>query len=102
MILAMDLIPPTIISPTMIAWAYYGIKGWTYLFGESKTKEKTFGVIFCIFIVIGASIKLDTVLEFADAMIFIMALPNLIGLYILAPEVKKDLRAYMAKLKAQN
>ena len=41
-------------------------------------------------------------LEFADAMIFIMALPNLIGLYILAPEVKKDLRAYMAKLKAQN
>ena len=87
---------------TMLAWAYYGIKGWTYLFGESKTKEKTFGVIFCVFIVIGASIKLDTVLEFADAMIFIMALPNLIGLYILAPDVKKDLIAYMAELSAQN
>ncbi|MBL6761899.1 MAG: alanine:cation symporter family protein [PS1 clade bacterium] len=86
---------------TMLAWAYYGIKGWTYLFGESKTKEKTFGVIFCIFIVIGASIKLDTVLEFADAMIFIMAIPNLIGLYILAPDVKKDLAAYMQKLQTQ-
>ena len=72
-----------------------------YLFGESKTKEKTFGVIFCIFIVIGASIKLDTVLEFADAMIFIMAIPNLIGLYILAPDVKKDLAAYMQKLQTQ-
>ncbi len=86
---------------TMLAWAYYGIKGWTYLFGESKTKEKTFGVIFCIFIIIGASIKLDTVLEFADAMIFIMAIPNLIGLYILAPDVKKDLAAYMQKLQTQ-
>jgi AGCS family alanine or glycine:cation symporter len=34
-------------------------------------------------------------LEFADAMIFIMAIPNLIGLYILAPDVKKDLAAYL-------
>ena len=86
---------------TMLAWAYYGIKGWTYLFGESKAKEKTFGLIFCLFIIVGASIKLDTVLEFADAMIFIMAIPNLIGLYILAPDVKKDLTAYMGKLRVQ-
>ena len=48
---------------TMLAWAYYGIMGWTYLLGESKANEKTFGVIFCVFIVIGASIKLDTVLN---------------------------------------
>ena len=86
---------------TMLAWAYYGIKGWTYLFGEGKAKEKTFGLIFCLFIIIGASIKLDTVLEFADAMIFIMAIPNLIGLYILAPDVKKDLISYMGKLRMQ-
>jgi AGCS family alanine or glycine:cation symporter len=57
--------------------------------------------VFCLFIIIGASIKLDTVLEFADAMIFIMAIPNLIGLYILAPDVKKDLTAYMETLKAK-
>ena len=86
---------------TMLAWAYYGIKGWTYLLGEGKNKEKVFGLIFCLFIVIGASIKLDTVLEFADAMIFIMAIPNLIGLYILAPDVKKDLDAYMKALAAK-
>jgi AGCS family alanine or glycine:cation symporter len=34
-------------------------------------------------------------------MIFIMAIPNLIGLYILAPDVKKDLTAYMETLKAK-
>ena len=82
---------------TMLAWAYYGTKGWTYLVGEGKNKERAFGLVFCIFIVIGASIKLDTVLEFADAMIFIMAIPNLIGLYVLAPDLKKDLDVYFNK-----
>ena len=86
---------------TLLAWAYYGVKGWTYLVGEGKTREKAFGLIFCVFIVIGASIKLDVVLEFADAMIFIMAIPNLIGLYILAPDVKKDLQAYWASVSEQ-
>lgn len=79
---------------TMLAWAYYGTKGWTYLFGEGKGKEISFSVIFCIFIVIGASVQLSAILDFADALIFVMAIPNLIGLYILAPEVKRDLKVY--------
>ena len=24
---------------TMISWAYYGLKGWTYLFGEGRINE---------------------------------------------------------------
>ena len=84
---------------TMLAWAYYGIKGWTFLVGEGKLRERAFGVVFCIFIVIGASIQLSVILDFADALIFVMAIPNIIGLYILAPDVKKDLQVYMAKLK---
>ncbi len=82
---------------TMLAWAYYGTKAWTYIFGESKNKERLFSLIFCIFIVIGAAIKLEAILDFADALIFVMAIPNLIGLYIMAPEVKQDLKTYWAK-----
>lgn len=85
---------------TMLAWAYYGTKAWTYIFGEGKGKERLFGLIFCIFIVIGAAIKLDAILDFADALIFVMAIPNLIGLYIMAPEVKQDLKVYWAKHKS--
>jgi len=81
----------------MLAWAYYGAKGWTYIVGEGRGKELIFNVIFCIFIVIGASIQLKAILDFADALIFVMAIPNLIGLYILAPEIKRDLEAYWAK-----
>jgi len=82
---------------TMLTWAYYGTKGWTYVFGEGRGKEMVFSAIFCVFIVIGASVKLEAILNFADALIFIMAIPNLIGLYILAPEIKQDLKVYWAK-----
>ena len=91
-----------VVSYILVIWWITDFKlRWTYLFGKSKAKEKIFGLIFCLFIIIGASFKLDTVLEFADAMIFIMAIPNLIGLYILAPDVKKDLTAYTDKLRVQ-
>ena len=83
---------------TMLAWAYYGTKAWTYIFGEGRRKEYIFSLIFCIFIVIGAAVKLDAILSFADALIFVMAIPNLIGLYIMAPEIKRDLKAYLDKL----
>lgn len=83
---------------TMLAWAYYGAKGWTYIFGEGRQKELIFNVIFCVFIVVGASIQLSAILDFADALIFVMAIPNIIGLYILAPEIKRDLQAYWAKV----
>jgi AGCS family alanine or glycine:cation symporter len=31
---------------TMISWSYYGMKGWTYIFGESKIAEAVFKLIF--------------------------------------------------------
>lgn len=34
---------------TMISWSYYGLKAWTYLFGEGKTTELVFKVIFCLY-----------------------------------------------------
>ena len=85
---------------TMLAWAYYGTKGWTYLFGENKSMTLLFSFIFCVFIVIGASVQLKAILDFADALIFVMALPNILGLYIMAPEIKKDLKDYRARIKA--
>ncbi|MGR3518926.1 MAG: alanine/glycine:cation symporter family protein, partial [Roseovarius sp.] len=55
---------------TMISWSYYGLKAWTFLFGEGKGKEVTFKVIFCIFVVIGAAANLGPVIDFSDAAIF--------------------------------
>ncbi|MFN0262944.1 alanine/glycine:cation symporter family protein [Tepidamorphus sp. 3E244] len=85
---------------TMISWSYYGLKAWTYLFGEGKTKEIVFKVIFCIFVVIGAAANLGPVIDFSDAAIFAMAVVNIIGLYFLMPIVKRELDSYLSRLKS--
>ena len=85
---------------TMISWSYYGLKAWTYLFGEGKTKELVFKVIFCVFVVIGAAASLGPVIDFSDAAIFAMAVVNITGLYFLMPVVKKELASYLSRLKS--
>ena len=80
---------------TMISWSYYGLKSWTYLFGRSKATEITYKVIFCMFVIIGAAMSLGAVTDFSDAMIFAMSFPNLIGLYFLAPIVKREMKAFL-------
>lgn len=82
---------------TMISWSYYGLKGWTYIFGESKIAEVIFNIIFCTFVALGCMMQLGAVLDFSDAMVFLVAVPNVIGLYVLAPVIKKELHAYQAK-----
>lgn len=79
---------------TMISWSYYGLKGWTYIFGESRSAELVFKAIFCVFVALGCMLQLDAVLDFSDAMVFLVALPNIIGLYVLAPTIKRALKDY--------
>jgi alanine or glycine:cation symporter, AGCS family len=85
---------------TMISWSYYGLKCATYLFGERDVVEGLYKIIFCAFIVVGASTQLSNIILFTDAMVFAMAIPNIIGLYMLAPEVKNDLKIYLQQIKA--
>jgi len=85
---------------TMISWSYYGLKAWTYLFGEGKASEIIFKVIFCIFIVIGAAASLGPVIDFSDAAIFAMAVVNITGLYFLMSIVKQELASYSSRLKS--
>jgi AGCS family alanine or glycine:cation symporter len=85
---------------TMISWSYYGLKGWTYLFGEGKTNELVYKIMFCVFVVIGASIGFSAVIDFSDAAIFAMSIFNIIGLYFLMPVVKAELNKFLAKVKS--
>jgi len=85
---------------TMISWSYYGLKSWTYLFGESHLNDIIYKIIFCVFVVIGSVLPLTSVFYFSDAMIFAMAFPNVLGLYIMAPEIKRDLISYLARVKS--
>jgi alanine or glycine:cation symporter, AGCS family len=81
---------------TMITWGYYGQKAWTYLFGRSTVSERIYQAVFCLFVVVGSVLTLGAVLDFADAVLFLLALFNIIGLYLLAPVVKEEVAAFRA------
>lgn len=85
---------------TAISWSYYGLKGWTYLFGEATFSQNIFKTIFCLFIMLGCMTNLTSVLNFSDAIVFLIAIPNIIGLYLYAPEVKREVSEYLTKMKA--
>ena len=79
---------------TMIAWAYYGLKAFTYLAGEGRWQRLGFNAGFCAFVVVGASLDLGALIDLSDALVFVVAIPNLIGLYLMAPTVRRELERY--------
>ena len=84
---------------TMISWSYYGTRAWCYLVGEGKGRVMIFNAIFCCFAALGCMLKLKAVLDISDALIWLIAIPNIIGLYILCPGIKSDLRDYFKMIK---
>jgi AGCS family alanine or glycine:cation symporter len=84
---------------TMVSWSYYGMRSWSFLFGRSKKIELVYKIMYLGFVVLGASVSLGAVLSFADMMILAMSFPNIIGLYIMAPEINADMKIYWQKLK---
>ncbi len=87
---------------TMITWSYYGQKAWNYLLGEGKKRTLAFQIIFCIVIVIGSSMNLKSIIDFTDATMLAMAAPNLIAIFILMPDIKRDLADYCRRFKVKN
>lgn len=84
---------------TMISWSYYGERAWTYLFGTKSSI--VFKLFFLVIIVLSTLVdKLGPLVDLTDMLFLAMALPNLIGLYILRDDVKKALIEYTQKLKS--
>jgi len=85
---------------TIISWAYYTSKVWTFLFGDSNASVTTFRLVYCAGLVPGAVFTVQQVFDVMDSVYFLMAVPNIIGCYIMAGEVRKDLGSYLARLRA--
>ena len=72
---------------TMLTWALYGARCFSFLFGD-KT-NKTYYFLFILFIIIGACLKLDVVWLIAETFNGFMIIPNLIALLLLSNKVKQ-------------
>ena len=85
---------------TTITWAYYGAKACSFLFRESKAALYGFKLFYLGMAVVGCTMPLASIVDVADGLLFIMAIPNLIGVYLLMPVVKRELDRYLARLKS--
>lgn len=84
---------------TMLSWSYYGLQAWKFLFGKGKTTDLLYKSLFVLFVIVGASIQLDSVIAFSDAMIFAMVFPNILGLLILSPKVRDEVKKFTEAIK---
>ncbi|MCZ9344079.1 alanine:cation symporter family protein, partial [Streptomyces sp. TRM76130] len=87
---------------TVLTWGYYGLKAWTYLFGRSRASEVTYKVVYTLFAIAGSLLTLQTLIDMADAVLFMLAVINIIGLYLLAPVVKRELNSFLEYVRARD
>ncbi len=84
---------------TLITWSYYGLQAWQYLLGRSKGAEVSYKVMFLLMIVIGSATSMTKAVGFSDAALFAMSIPNLIGVYLLIPVIKREYADYQRYTK---
>ena len=84
-------------TSTILGWSLYGVRCIEFLFGPKVIKP--YEVIFCIVVVVGAVTELNLVWDIADTLNGFMALPNLVALLLLSPEVVRLAKEYFHGLK---
>lgn len=84
---------------TILTWGYYGLKAWTYLFGRSKVSETVFKALWSVFVIAGSLLSLDSLISLADSALFLLSVFNIIGLYLLAPVVKRELNSFLTYVR---
>lgn len=83
---------------TCVSWCYYGERCFVWLFGQKSSLIYKF--LFLGFTLLGSIVKPVNILKFSDMMILTMAIPNLLGVFILSNEIYKHLQIYIGKLKS--
>lgn len=79
---------------TMLCGSYYGVKAWTFLFGEGKLKTRAFQAIYCLCIIAGSAMNFKSIINLSDAVTLFLAVPNLIAVFALSGVVIKELKRY--------
>ena len=82
---------------TMFSYSYYGTKCASYLFGAEKGKYYIY--FYLCMIIVAAVVPLRAVVGFVDLTFALMAFPNMIALFALAPKAKKAMNEYFNKTK---
>jgi AGCS family alanine or glycine:cation symporter len=85
---------------TAIAWAYYGGRSVTYLFGVKGVLP--YRIIYCVGFFIASFADTTIIWTISGITIVLMALPNLIGILMLHKDMKSTLNTYWNKFKREH
>jgi AGCS family alanine or glycine:cation symporter len=78
---------------TAISWSYYGGRAVMFLIGEKAIMP--YNIVYCVFVFLGGVFSIDLVWKICDAVITLMAFPNLIAIMLLSPVLFKILDEYV-------
>jgi len=85
---------------TIIGWSYFGEKAMEYLFGGKAIF--LYKIIFIAVVYIGANLELTLVWDISDTFNGLMAIPNLIGIFLLSGTVVKITENYFRRKRKKN
>lgn len=85
---------------TSITWFYYGQRSFLYLFGNNPMADMAFKLSYLVVLIVGSALALGSVMNIADALLFAMGFPNVLGLIIMRKELKAMLVDYLARIKS--
>ncbi|MCT4614572.1 MAG: sodium:alanine symporter family protein [Marinifilaceae bacterium] len=84
---------------TAIAWAYYGGRSVTYLFGTKALLP--YRLIYCVGFFIASFADTTIIWTFSGITIALMTLPNLLGIVMLHKDMKNTLTDYIKKMRKE-
>jgi len=83
---------------TVLAWGYYGEQAWTWLFTGSQGSRFAYRIFLCAVLAVAPVFKRDQVTSIVDSLTFAGAIPNLIAVYLLLPELRAELASYWQRI----
>ncbi|MCQ2530154.1 MAG: sodium:alanine symporter family protein [Lachnospiraceae bacterium] len=86
---------------TIISWSLYGVRCCEFIFKGNKVAITIYKIVFIIFIIMGSTLSLNDVWNIADILNACMAIPNLIALIALSPQVVKLTKEFFSGLKSE-
>ena len=81
---------------TILGWGLYGTRCLEFLFGSKVNKP--FMIAYSLVAIVGATMDLGLLWGIADTFNGLMAIPNLIGLFLLSPIVFRLIKEYFSKI----
>lgn len=86
---------------TLCSVGFYGLKAYEFLFGEGPVRAMIYKIGYIAILPVGALLEIATVIDLVDSAFFLASIPNVIALYLFAPQIKQELYGYLKRQSEQ-